>query len=558
MLLLLSVNSLGFNTEPTPVTNPNVPQLTSFAWDVIDSPQYAGESVSVVIRARDENGNSYPLNGTAGLATTLDDANSYVYPAYVEFKDGVCGTRVVVTIADSLALKCQKGAAAGISNVFQVLPGAMNRLMAILPGEQLAPGVPGGISGRPEDQAAGDTFSVSVYLTDEWYNKIESGDDSIFFGSDDQYARLPEGGQLSDGTGSFPASLRAAGLHRVYALPASGESLLADTSSTVTVTPGPFTQMLLVAPGETLQPGDTTLLRWDTPGKTGAPTPQYLRRPFAVAVYPCDRCWNLVSGPNDTVFLRSDFPVAFQPPAALLRDSAVFGEVQFNTAGPNQNIRAVDQVTGNESYDTRLNIRALGITLDITAPDTVRSGDTTPVLVRVLDANGDPIVAALVQSSVVKGSGTMLDPALLTDTLGYTAARFVCMPSPASERDSIRINSGEADTVIGIYVRHLSDSLFAFPNPFGSVNSNRTLIFYSLHRASSVRVTIYDPFGNEVWAKRFSQGEPGAMLGDNTIYWDGTNKKGQRVASGIYLVQILGTLSTGIDYKSLYRVGVVW
>jgi hypothetical protein len=169
-------------------------------------------------------------------------------------------------------------------------------------------------------------------------------------------------------------------------------------------------------------------------------------------------------------------------------------------------------------------------------------------------------VTALVQFSVIgKGNhGTVLEPALLTDTIGYATAHFVCTPSPASELDSIRISSGDADTVIGIYVRHLSDSLFAYPNPFGSINRDRTLIFYSLHRASSVRVTIYDPFGNEVWTQHYNQGEPGGLLGDNTVYWDGTNKKGQHVASGIYLIQVLGTLHTGVDYRSLYRVGVVW
>jgi hypothetical protein len=176
----------------------------------------------------------------------------------------------------------------------------------------------------------------------------------------------------------------------------------------------------------------------------------------------------------------------------------------------------------------------------------------------VFDANGDPVVAATVQYSVVKGSGAMFEPALLTDTIGYATAHFVCTPSPASEQDSIRISAGDADTVIGIYVRHLSDSLFAFPNPFGSINRDRTQIFYSLHRASSVRVTIYDPFGNEVWVRRYNRNEPGGLFGDNTVYWDGTNNKGQRVANGIYLIQVLGTINTGIDFKSLYRIGVVW
>jgi hypothetical protein len=431
--------------------------------------------------------------------------------------------------------------------------------MVILPGEQLAPGHSGGRDGRPDDQTAGDTFSFQVYLTDEWFNQIDQSGDSVYFSSTDGFAQLPSGGELSNGTGSFTASLRTAGQHHIFTMPALGKSLLTDTSSTVSVFAGPYTQLLLLAPGETLLPGDTTSSVSATPGKSGTPVPQYLRVPFAVTVYPCDRCWNLAVGPGDTVILDSRFPFEIYPGwVQLLSDSAVYNDVRATTSAPVQAIWAYDPERRINSHETRLEIRALGTALEVTAPDTVRSGETAHVLTRVFDANGDPIVVALVQCSVVKGSGTMLEPALLTDTIGYTTAHFVCTPSPASEQDSIRISSGGADTVIGIYVKHLSDSLFAYPNPFGSINVDSTLIFYSLHRASSVRLTIYDPFGNKIWTRSYKPGEPGAVFGDNTVYWNGKNSKKQRVASGVYLIQVLGRTGTVIDFKSIYRVGVVW
>jgi hypothetical protein len=483
-----------------------------------------------------------------------------VVPAAVQFYNGVCDTTVFVTLAEDLSLRCFTDSASGLSNEIDVAAGAPERLVTILPGEQLAPGLAGGRAGNPDDRTAGDTFSFHVYLTDEWFNQIDQSNDSVYFGSDDRFSQLPAAGQLSNGTGSFTASLRAAGQRRILTMPAAGESLFTDTSSSVNVVPGPFAEMLPVAPGETLLPGDTTLYTWTTPGKTGTPDPQQLLRRFPLTVYPCDRCWNLVAGPGDTVFLRSDFPFTFLPAGVELRDSAVFDSVQFSTAGPNQSIWVVNKADGSSSYVTRLNIRALGELLQVTVPDTIRSGQTTPVLIRVLDANGDPIVATLVQCSVVQGTGTMIDPALLTDTIGYATAHFVCTPSPASEQDSIRISSGNADTVVGVYVKHLSDSLFAFPNPFGNVPGSlgRTQILYSLHRASSVKLTVYDPFGNKIWTRSYVSGEPGATLGDNTVYWDGTNNKGQRVASGIYVIQVLGRTGTVIDFKSLYRVGVVW
>ena len=555
LLVLLSANPLGVNAGTIAVTAANPAQLTSFEWLDIQSPQRAGDTFDISIRAKDENGNDYDYDGNAFLSTSL---GSYVYPNVVQFNNGVCDTGVIVTLSESLSLRCSTGTPSGESNLFEVLAGEPKRLIAILPGEQPAPGVAGGRSGWPDSQTAGDTFTLAVYLTDEWFNRIGLRNDSVYFASDDRFAQVPRGGALSNGTGSFSVSLRAAGKSHIFTSPVVGSSLRADTSSAATVFPGPFEQMLLRAPGETLAPGDTAQLGWETPGKVGTPSPQLLQTPFAVTIYPCDRCWNRVDGPGDTVFLRSDFPFEFLPSGVELRDSAVFDSVQFHAPGPNQNIWAVDQVTGKESYATHLTIRALGATLEVTAPDTVRSGETTDVLVRVLDANGNPIVATLVRSSVVKGNGTILEPALLTDTLGFTTARFLCTPSPASEQDSIRVSSGDADTVFGIYVTHLSDSLFAFPNPFGSVNCDRTEIFYSLDRASSVRVTIYDPFGNEVWRRRFGPDEPGGRAGDNTIWWDGKDSRGQRVASGIYVIQVLGILNTGIEPWGTYRIGVVW
>ena len=554
LLVLLSAGPIGFSTGALAVPANLPATLTSFEWQAITSPQYVGESIGVVILAKDENGNSYPFNGTALLSTTLGDP--FVYPGYVEFSNGVCNTKVIVTIAESLALRCSKDTASGTSDVFEVLPGAKSRLMVILPGEQLAPGVPGGRAGYPDDLTAGDTFSFQVYRTDKWFNQIDQSDDSVYLGSDDRFGRLPAVGRLSNGTGSFTGGLRAAGQRHIFAKLA--KSLRTDTSSAVNVVPGPYRYMLLVAPGEILMPGDTAPLEY-LPGKEGSPDPQYLREPFSVTVYACDSFWNPRAGPGDTISLLSGKAGFCTPALAELNDSVRFS-FQFNLRGENRPLWVRDSLTGAESYITYLNVRARGATLEVIAPDTVRSGETAQVVILVRDVDGNPIPAALVQTSVVKGSGKMLGPALLTDTIGYATAHFVCTPSPASEQDSIRIASGDAETVIGIFVKHLSDSLFAFPNPFGNIpgNDGRTLIFYSLHQASSVRLTIYDPFGNKVWTRRYNQDEPGGMFGDNTVYWNGTNNKGQRVASGVYLIQVLGMLHTGIDFKGLYRVGVVW
>ncbi|MEO0077694.1 MAG: hypothetical protein ABIK86_01655, partial [candidate division WOR-3 bacterium] len=387
-------------------------------------------------------------------------------------------------------------------------------------------------------------------------------DDSIYLGATDRFAVLPAAGKLSNGSASFVGQVRAAGRHRLFARPGPGSSVEPDSSTAFSVVPGSFAEVLLVVPGETLLPGDTASRPWQTPGKSGTPAVQFLRTPFPVWVYPTDACWNVITGPGDTVFLRSDFSFDFTPGAAELRAPAEFS-VQFNYPGPNQDLWCIAQQSGKTSYRTRLDVRALGSRLFVSAAETVPAGKPESIRVRVLDANDQPIVAALVRSSVFQGNGDILDPELLTDTLGNAIVRFIATRARMAEQDSIRITSGNATATIGIYV-DITDSAvmngraIAFPNPFG-LDHQRTEISYYLQNSSDITLNIYDPFGNPVWTRRFRRGEDGARAGLNRrIYWDGTNQRGHRVASGVYVLEIVGEVFTGTTFKSNYRIGVVW
>jgi len=566
LFLVMQVNPSGFASAPVGGPPVDSARLTSFDFSPIPNTQYAGDSFDVTIIAKDEFGSLYPYSFNALLTTSR---GYYVSPNVVQFASGICQQKVVVTLADSMTIICFFGAVSDTSNPITVYPNIPKRLVTILPGEQIAPGVPGGRTGRPDSHVAGDTFRFQVFLTDDWYNLISMRDDNVYLGSTDPFALLPAGGQLSNGTASFTGGLRTAGRHRLFARPAAGSSIQTDTSTAFSVAAGAFAEFLLVAPGETILPGDTARQSWETPGKKGTPDVQFLRTPFPISIYATDGCWNPVTGPGDTVFLRSDFSFDYQPGAAELRDVAVFS-VQFNNPGPNQDIWAVDQQNGRESYRTQLDIRARGAMLEVEVfgddgrlCDTVRAGETTRVRVTVHDANSAPIVAALLQTSVVRGNGDILDPNLLTDTLGVATAHFLATRAQFAEHDTIRISSGDADTLIDIYV-DITDSavmkghVIAFPNPFGS-EYERTEISYYLQSSSDITLTIHDPFGNPVLTRHFLRGENGARAGLNRyIYWDGRNTEGHRVASGIYIIEVVGEKFTGTTFKSSYRIGVLW
>lgn len=69
-----------------------------------------------------------------------------------------------------------------------------------------------------------------------------------------------------------------------------------------------------------------------------------------------------------------------------------------------------------------------------------------------------------------------------------------------------------------------------FPNPFNP----STKIAFELPKASHVTLTIYDVLGREV-AQIADQNYP---AGYNEITWNGINRNGQQVASGVYLYRV--------------------
>jgi len=538
-------------------------QLNSFEFAEIVGPKTVGDSFNITIVAKDSSGGVYPFNGSALLSTSEDSYWDYVRPNLISFTNGVWQNKVIVTLAESLSLRClePQNLVQGESNVFDVLTGPPTRFITILPGEVLAPGSPDGrMPDPPDPRVAGDTFEFDVHLTDAWHNVVPGRTDSVSFGATDRFARLPAPAALEDGSGRFSASLRAAGTQRLVVRPGTGSAFAPDTSTACAVVAGPFDRLLVLLPGEARSPGDTATATWRAPGKDGEPTDQYVGIPFPVFVYGCDPCWNPVGAPGVTVLLQSDFSFSALPDTVTLTDSVQF-DVTFGSAGPNQNIWARSLDGQHVSYRTSVDIRPRGTILVVSAPDTVRAGETAYVHVTLSDINHEPVVAAPVRFAVVAGSGAMLDTALLTDTLGRTDARFLCSGAHGEEWDTIRVT---ADTFVdaGIYVQMpdsilLEGQIIAFPNPFGFTR-DRVEIDYYLPHTCETNVAVYDPFGNVVIEWKFAAGLEGGLSGLNRVFWDGHNSRRRRVANGIYVVQVLAQLHTGTIFRDTHRIGVVW
>ena len=81
------------------------------------------------------------------------------------------------------------------------------------------------------------------------------------------------------------------------------------------------------------------------------------------------------------------------------------------------------------------------------------------------------------------------------------------------------------------------NTLDAFPNPF----NESTNVNYNLAESQNIRIQVLDLNGRIV--KTLVNGTQ--TKGSHTIVWDGRSTQGNEVATGIYVVTVLGTKTTG-------------
>jgi flagellar hook assembly protein FlgD len=92
-----------------------------------------------------------------------------------------------------------------------------------------------------------------------------------------------------------------------------------------------------------------------------------------------------------------------------------------------------------------------------------------------------------------------------------------------------------AVAITGTATEPLTPSMVMFspgqPNPF----NGRTRFSYSLPRQARVEIAVYDLRGRKVRVLRNETQAPGHYFAD----WDGLDRNGRALASGIYLVRLI-------------------
>jgi hypothetical protein len=332
-------------------------QLHHFGFDVIPSPQTAGNPFSVTIRAYDSGNNPYNYSGYARVYSSWDNpVNPQYCDTLVLFSSGVwTGNVPVYLAADTLSLICDDGGGhTGASNQIQVNANSPGRLLSLVPGQIYDPGTTSGRSGSAQSQVVGVYFSVEIRITDNWYNTVDTADHSIRYQSSDTYGATSMI-NIQNGVGTLSYAFRtAASQQRLYFHDQTNITVQSDTSSWIAVSPGPYGRLLVLFEGETHVPGDNAI---DSPGKTGVPNDYYVDSLFPVLVYATDTCWNQTTENGGQIRLYSDFLFS-NPPAQSLVDGETTFQISFSEIG-RVILWAEDNNSTYDSYNNYLNILAV-------------------------------------------------------------------------------------------------------------------------------------------------------------------------------------------------------
>ncbi|MBN1163303.1 MAG: Ig-like domain-containing protein, partial [Candidatus Krumholzibacteriota bacterium] len=270
----------------------------------------------------------------------------------------------------------------GTSRQVEVLPGSFAGLQILLPGEAAQGGMEPGIEGSPREQRAGDRFHIKVRAVDSWWNLVPVINDRVSLVSTDAFASLPEENILSGGELTAPVTLFRAGEHTFEAEDIDSAGVKTYISSRVMVNPGPYTQVIMLVPGEELIPGSEN-------GKAGSALDQSINFAFTVVLQATDDWWNPVTGVDDMIQITSTDPLAEFPQGVILRDGRMEFQVRLSTGG--YQLLWGDNQTTTTVPRTSAQIRAINSGFHIEAevyPPRVIAGEEFTLAVKVTNDAG--------------------------------------------------------------------------------------------------------------------------------------------------------------------------
>jgi hypothetical protein len=276
----------------------------------------AGSALTFTVKAIDPYGNT--ATGYGGTVHFTSSANVGNLPADSKLSAGTGTFTATPTAAGAQSITATDTASSSISGTsgsISVGAGPTSKFT---------------VSPSSSSTAAGAAFTFVVTAQDQFGNTSSYGG-TVHFTSSDAAAVLPANSTLTNGTGTFSATLKTAGAQTLTATD-SASSSITGTSASVTVAPGAATQFAVSAPATA------------THGSA-----------FNFTVTALDQFDNTVTGYSGTVHFTSSDAAAVLPANSTLTNGTRTFSATLNTTG-GQTITATDtaavSVTGHSSTIT--------------------------------------------------------------------------------------------------------------------------------------------------------------------------------------------------------------
>jgi hypothetical protein len=464
-----------------------------FEFDPLPAAIVAGSDIAVTIRATDAGGNTITdFNGDANLAANTGPAS--ISRQTVHFSDGRwqglirfygAGAAVQVTCSDYASPPHL-----GSSTATQVLPGAYVATQVVLPGQTARGGTATGLEGSPDDQDAGVPFVVLIRAVDRYFNRVTGINHPVTVNAMDPNMSVPGDLTLVNGEVAVPMTIYMSGTQTLNAADGTSEGIGHPASSTLTVNPGPYARLLLLAPGEIPRPGAEF-------GRAGAATDQSITYLFTMIALSVDQWYNQVNGIGDVVHLTCTDPAAEVPIDGPLVDGKAFLGVRLSTGGYQQ--FTLTSVSSPEVTASTTQVRAIssGLHLEASIAETaVQAGVPFTLVVNMVNDAGSIIqeINSEVQVSVrnantqARGKGSLSSTSFQllqgrrTVSLSYTHAEPIIL--------EVSDSAGSTPGLTGVLnVQPGVPSELTLTSAPGWVRANRTAVVSAL---------ITDAHGNPV------------------------------------------------------------
>ncbi len=464
-----------------------------FEIDPITGPITAGTSAPVTIRAVDSGGN--PSGDFAGDAIlTANTGAGSVTPTLITFVGGVWSGDVTFRGAGgAVSLSCSDFSSpphTGTSASFEVVPGPYAQLQILLPGESPRGGTDDGVEGVPSAQSAGTGFDVRVRAVDAWWNLVPGIDHAVVLGSSDPFVSGTDGLALVNGELVAPVTLFAAGTQHFMVTDADDPSIAESSSHPVAVSSGPYTNLVLVLPGETLAPGSED-------GSDGEAVDQSINFSFTGQVYATDQWFNAVSEVTDVVRATSTDPLAELPGDTPLVNGVADLTFRLATGGYQQ--ITVENVTQPTMPVSTSQVRAITsgfhLEADVT-PTEVEAGEIFTLTVRVTNDAGAVIEEVNSTASLTVRHAETSEPgrgSLSTTQFQLIGGQRTLELTYSAAEPIVLVVQDDAGNDPGI-----TEVITVSPGPPASIDMTASATWVRGNRTAAIVARVIDAHGNGV------------------------------------------------------------